>query len=147
MVKKLSRKTPGLLKASAFLPLFFPSLRTAPARASAAEPAASCRENASFFLMTGMAMPYVKSTPFVLLVAENTPALPMSILLNLLAASPSNPNNLNFVIGNWVLVIGYSRLVGIGYWLLVIGHFRFIWIPFLFELFFCSTVIAYLVVL
>jgi hypothetical protein len=89
MVKKLSRKTPGLLKAFAFLPLFCPSPRTAPARAGAAEPAASYRENASFFLMTGMAMPYAKSTPFVLLVAENTLALPMSILPNLPAASHS----------------------------------------------------------
>jgi hypothetical protein len=107
MVKKLSRKTPGLLKASAFLPLFCLSPRTAPARADAAAPAANCRENAPFFLMTGRAMPYVKSTPFVLLVAENTPALPMSILLNLLAASPSNPINLNFVIGYWKLGVGY----------------------------------------
>jgi hypothetical protein len=89
MVKKLSRKTPGLPKAFVFLPLFCPSLRTAPAPAGAAEPAASCRENAPFFLMTRMAMPYAESTPFVLLVAENIPALPMSILPNLLAASPS----------------------------------------------------------
>jgi hypothetical protein len=115
MVKKSSRKTPGLLKAFAFLPLFCQSPRTAPARAGAAVPAASCRENVPFFLMTRTAWPYANSIPFGLLIAENTPALPMSILLPLLAASPSpcnatrraNPANPNFIIGNWVLDIGY----------------------------------------
>jgi hypothetical protein len=126
MVKKSSQKTPGLLKASAFLPLFCPSPRTAPARAGAAEPAASCRENVSFYLMTGMAMPYAKSTPFVLLVAENTPALPMSILLNLLAASPS-PCDATRQANHNISYLSFPRkrestsLFVIGYWLLDIS--------------------------